>query len=266
MAEIKNPLEVYKILPQTNCGKCYFSTCLAFAAAVIKGEAQLTDCPDLDKASIEEFAPKIATRASSDWKQEEVLASLQKQVAALDLPSKASALGGKIVGDKLSLKSLGKDFLVDPEGNVTSECHTHAGLTIPLLSYILQSSGVEISGEWVPFRELEGGGAMNPLFIQRGEIRLKNIADRHTDLFEDLVGLFSGERADKEFFSDIALILYPLPKVPILICYWKPEEDLESVLNIFFDSTADRHLNISSIFSLAVGFVMMMEKIAVKHC
>ena len=76
----------------------------------------------------------------------------------------------------------------------------------------------------------------------------------------------SAEQAGKNnFSSDISVILSPLPKLPVLICYWKPEEDLGSKLNIFFDATADRHLIIESIFELTIGMVMMFEKIALKH-
>ena len=57
----------------------------------------------------------------------------------------------------------------------------------------------------------------------------------------------------------------PLPKVPILICYSKPEDDFESNLNLFFDSTAEDHLNIESIYFLGVGLVRMFEKIALRH-
>jgi hypothetical protein len=64
----------------------------------------------------------------------------------------------------------------------------------------------------------------------------------------------------------MALSLYPLPKVPILICYWHAEGDMDSDLNIFFDVSAEKHLKIESIFSLGVGLVMMFEKIARKHC
>ncbi|MBW2172383.1 MAG: DUF3786 domain-containing protein, partial [Deltaproteobacteria bacterium] len=59
--------------------------------------------------------------------------------------------------------------------------------------------------------------------------------------------------------------LHPLPKVPILICYWKPDDGLESELNIFFDSTAEQNLNIESIFTLSTGLVRMLEKIALRH-
>ena len=34
-------IDVYKILPQTNCGKCLLPSCLAFAAAVVAGRKKL---------------------------------------------------------------------------------------------------------------------------------------------------------------------------------------------------------------------------------
>jgi hypothetical protein len=106
---------------------------------------------------------------------------------------------------------------------------------------------------------------MSALFEQRGEKRLQGLADSHTDLFDDLVSMFGGTREKKIFASDISVVLYPLPKLPVLICYWKPEEDLGSKLAIFFDATADRHLAVEWIFELSIGMVMMFEKIARKH-
>jgi hypothetical protein len=40
---------------------------------------------------------------------------------------------------------------------------------------------------------------------------------------------------------------------------------MDSDLTIFFDASAEKHLQIESLFSLGVGLVMMFEKIARKH-
>jgi DNA-binding CsgD family transcriptional regulator/ArsR family metal-binding transcriptional regulator len=40
-------IDIYKILPQTNCKECGFSTCLAFAAALSKGQTRIDQCPGL---------------------------------------------------------------------------------------------------------------------------------------------------------------------------------------------------------------------------
>ena len=56
-----------------------------------------------------------------------------------------------------------------------------------------------------------------------------------------------------------------MPRVPILICYWKPEDGLESSLNVFFDVTISDNLNIEFVYSLGIGLVTMFEKISLRH-
>lgn len=41
---------------------------------------------------------------------------------------------------------------------------------------------------------------------------------------------------------------------------WEPEDELESSLKIFFDSTAEDNLNIESIYALGTGLVMNRSK------
>jgi len=266
MSKITNPFDIYKLLPHTNCGECTLPNCLAFSAAVIKGQKKLTDCPYIKTEDTKHLTGRIGIREDFNRARGEDLEVLKSRVRKIDFSTKANVLGAKIVSGKLAIKSLGKDFFIDIKGNVTSECHTHVWLTVPLLSYIAHSSGDDITGRWVPFRELRNGSPMNPLFVQRGEKPLKRLIDSNSELLGDLISMFSGERADNNLFSsDIALSLYPLPKVPILICYWNPESDMDSDLNIFFDASAEKHLEIESIFSLGVGLVMMFEKIAQKH-
>jgi hypothetical protein len=80
-----------------------------------------------------------------------------------------------------------------------------------------------------------------------------------------MVHLFNGRQVEKHYKSDISLVLHPLPKVPILICYWRPEDELESDLNLFFDSKVEENLSIESIYTLATGLVIMFEKLALRH-
>ena len=261
----KNPLEIYKILPQTNCGQCYLPSCLAFSAAVTNGSKKLADCPFITETEAQKISPNVVTVEPYEIMRGEDIKLLQKRIAGIELPGLTDKLGAKMVGTHLAVTCLGKDFFVDHLGKVTSECHTHTGLTIPLLSYIVSGTGSDPTGNWVHFRELKDGPRMSALFEQRGEKRLQSLADSHTDLFDDLVSMFSGTEEENMFDSDISIILYPLPKLPILICYWKSEDELGSKLNIFFDKSADSHLPIQSIFELSIGMVMMFEKIAQKH-
>lgn len=46
-------LEIYKLLPRTNCGECGRSTCMAFAKALRESAATVSECPPLC-ASVQE--------------------------------------------------------------------------------------------------------------------------------------------------------------------------------------------------------------------
>jgi acetyl-CoA decarbonylase/synthase complex subunit gamma len=53
-------LEIYKLLPQTNCKDCDYPTCLAFAMKLAAKQAELKDCPHVS----EEAASKLEAASS----------------------------------------------------------------------------------------------------------------------------------------------------------------------------------------------------------
>ena len=53
-------LEIFKLLPKTNCKKCGMPTCLAFAMALAQKRAKLDDCPD-----VSEEAKKVLAAAAA---------------------------------------------------------------------------------------------------------------------------------------------------------------------------------------------------------
>lgn len=54
-----SPIQIYGLLPRTNCGECGESNCMAFAAKLVNREAILEECPPLltpeNKASFDEL-------------------------------------------------------------------------------------------------------------------------------------------------------------------------------------------------------------------
>lgn len=53
-------IEIFKLLPKTNCRKCGYLTCLAYAADLRQGVAQLEECPYLALPEYTENRQKIA--------------------------------------------------------------------------------------------------------------------------------------------------------------------------------------------------------------
>jgi hypothetical protein len=265
MTQLNNPIEILKLLDKSNCRKCNERTCLAFAAAVSRGQKMLGECPNLDEDIIRQFGEESQDRKSSDWDTEEILNRLKDRLNGVDLAAAAKRIDAAYKDGNLTLKVCGKDFGVDSKGNFSSEIHIHSWLTLPVLNYILEGKGVDPSGEWVPFRELKGGKDWARFFEHRCEKPMKKVADSYPELFANMLHIFAGKQVERHFDSDISLVLYPLPKVPILICYWRPEDDLESDFHLFFDSTAVNNLKIDSIYTLTTGLTIMFERIALRH-
>ncbi len=265
MSPFANAMELFKLLPKTNCRACNETTCLAFASKVFLGQKTLELCPHIEPDTIPDTHITAPAIPSVDEQREERLNLLKARVASVDLSATAERVGGVFENNKLTLRIFGKPLRVDEEGNLSSDIHINPWITSTALGYIFACKGEKLTGQWVPLRELKGGREKNGLFVQRSEVPFKALADRYTGLFEELIELFNGESMEGQFQSDISLVLWPLPRLPILVCYWKPEEGMDSDLHLFFDSSADMNAGIDLVYTVATGIVVMFEKIARRH-
>jgi hypothetical protein len=265
MLVFKNAMDVFKLLEKSNCRKCNEKTCLAFASKVFLGQKPLDLCPCLSQEVLDQYQEKQNSSNRSALYGDRMLADLKSQMNTCDLQAAAKRVGGVFANSKLTIRIFGKPFSISSNGTMYSDIHINHFIATPVLEYVLQCKGVPLTHNWIPFRELKGGLEMNGLFVQQSEKPLKKIADGYPNLFEDLMTIFSGKEVENGSDADISLALYPLPKLPILISYWKPEEGMESDLHIFFDSSAEMNANLNVIYLLSAGIVKMFGKISITH-
>lgn len=260
------PLAIYKITPKTNCGQCLLPSCLAFSAAVVAGSKKFKDCPHLHAEEYKHLELHQTTTDTQEATRAEFIEKLEGKVAHLDFQDIAPILGCQVKQGQLEIMSLGKRFSVSQAGTLNSECHIIPWVQAPILSYITHQTHMGITGNWISFRELKGGIDWQGLFTSRCEQPLCALADQNPELLADLIDLFMGTETDtQKYEADIGLILHPLPHIPILICYQKADEDLNSELTIFFDECCGQNLHIKSIYTLCAGLVKMFEQIALHH-
>lgn len=266
MKKFKNALEIYQLLEKSNCKKCGERTCLAFAGKVFHEQLQIKDCPFVSSETANQYSgSSIGQLNVASNNVEQTLNSLKQAVAKIDLASIADEIGGKWSDDKLTIKVFGKAFYIHSDGNVTSDLHINMWVLAPLLTYVINNKKKLLSGEWVSFRNLVTGSSSYPLFHQRCEIPMSKIANSYTDLFEDMIHVFQGKQEENLNGSDISLVLYPLPKLPILIRYWKPDDEMESDFKFLFDSSADFNLDIEQINTICTGMALMFQKLSITH-
>lgn len=266
MAEFKNTMEVFKLLKKTNCKECNKKTCLAFAAAVFQGQAYLHDCPYIDGTIIDQYGDKKNTFESiPDKEYQKKIDNFKKEISKIDLSTKAEKVDGSFNKNKLTIKTLGKNFSVDDKGNISTDIHVNSWIAPVVYTYILNCAGKPLTEEWVSFRELRRAMDWYKFFNHQCVKTLKEIADTYTYFFKNIIELFNGKQVENHYDADISLIIYPLPKLPILICYNKPDDGLESDLNLFFDKSSDKNFNIDDIYTISTGLAIMFKKLALTH-
>ncbi len=266
MTVFSNVMAVLKLLDKSNCGKCNEKTCLAFAAKVFKGERSLCECPPLPEEVRSDYPDAPRKRVLQiERDQAAMISRLKEKLLVKDFSMLAETVKGTFEQDRLTLRVLGKPLSIDRSGRIFTDIHTNPWLVLAVLEYFLQCRGLALSGRWVPFRELENAGGRTALFVQEALNPLKRLADAFPRLFEDLILVFKGEMVDNFHQSDLSLVLTPLPRLPILICYWKPSDGMGSDLHLFFDATAVENSSIETVFGISTGLVRMFQKISVTH-
>jgi hypothetical protein len=260
-----NAMAIFQLLDKSNCRQCGEKTCMAFAGAVFTGRRPLSECPRLDRRLLDEYSDDPRNGYDVELNRDDFLENLKNQIQDVDLKAAAGRIGGRYENDSLIIKVMGKNFAITQKGMISTDIHVNPWVTAPFLNYVLYGKGMDPTGDWRSFRELADGRERYPLFQKRCEEQMKQVADSYTDLFDDMVHLFNGKQVDPQFQSDISVVLHPLPKVPIMVCYWLPEEGMQSSLNVFFDQTADNNLDIGSIFSLGAGLAQMFTRLARRH-
>jgi hypothetical protein len=247
-------VDLYKSLSRKNCGKCAQKKCMPFALSVIKGEAELSECPCLTDDQVNELQKKIV---HSDWREDLIL-RLKGDIRDIDFGSIASHIGAELRGRALMLKCMGREYLIDPGGEITTEGFITPWIKILLLHYIKTGGRADLSGRWVSFSELKSGMVKASSFTRDCEEPLREMLDSDLQKVAQLMIRFGAETAD-DFPTEQAWRVLLLPRVPVVVLYWPGDAEFGSKVKILFDSTADKFLDVESIMFLAEGFVYNIE-------
>jgi len=259
--------EIVKLTDRSNCGECGFPTCLAFAVAVLQGRANPSDCPAFDPEAAglvmrTELDP--AARMIDDLAQAKIT-ELKSRIREVSFEEAARRIGGVARDGRIGVRFLGKMFELDKDGEMHAECHVNSWIHFPFLNYVLESEGREPRGEWISFRQWKAARDWHIYFSHRGDGAMHRMADRHTELFLDILDLFGKDYEGKEPVADHVKILYPLPKVPMLVCYTEAEGDFESSLTLLFDKSIESNLPPDAVYLLVQGMLEMFRRIIERH-
>lgn len=247
-------IELYKKLPKRNCGACAQTKCMPFAMAVTKGEAEPEGCPLL---SDEELASIRAVLTRKDWRAE-LIARLQAEIGTLRLTDIAEGIGAETGAEGLSVTCMGREFIVSPSGEISTQGHITPWMKILLLHYIRTAGSGPLSGRWVSYADLRGGMVKITSFRRECEEPLRELFDRGAENTGRIIERL-GATKEQGFPTRYAWRLSLLPKLPVIILYWPSDDEFPAKVSVLFDSTADRFLDAESLVFLVEGLAKNIE-------
>jgi Domain of unknown function (DUF3786)/Putative Fe-S cluster len=256
---MKTAVEIYKLLPKTNCGKCGTASCFGFAARLATHQASPDGCPAMSKAARE------ALRESGEEKHgspgtvyEQVLVSLQPRIQALDFRKTASLFGiGFISPDMLELVFLNEKY------RVTKEKIADAGgkeprpwISILIYNHLCMPDPPAPSGEWITFSSIPASHAKDKAWAGHVE---EVVAKHFSGMVSELGGAckkFGGVESEIKGNHDAAYAFRFFPHYPVLLLFYDAvaEENFPAQCKMLLDKTAPKYLDIESIVVLGEEF------------
>jgi hypothetical protein len=249
-----NALELYKRLPKKNCGQCRQKICMPFALALIKGEAEFSECPYLSAEDVGELQKKIV---HTDWR-EDLIRRLREDIRAIDFTEVAPHIGAALMDKSLLLRCMGREFVIDASGEVTTGGFLTPWMKILLLHYIKTGGRADAGGKWVSFSELKSGMVKSSSFTRDCEEPLRELFDGGLQKVQQQLERCGAEKRD-DFPTPHAWHITLLPKIPVIILYWTADNEFASKVKVLFDSTADRFLDVESLIFLVEGLLYNIE-------
>ncbi|HPM43295.1 MAG TPA: DUF3786 domain-containing protein [Candidatus Omnitrophota bacterium] len=148
-------------------------------------------------------------------------------------------LGGAPESD-ISVRFLADEYILDTKNrsvhslscNVPAKDYT----SVIILHYIAKKLKLKALpkpyGEWIDFKDLEGGEIYYPIFKKRTIDRIASKFGRDHDAFRSSVGRYPSRAAS---IGDTSFIVDTFTDVPILIALYGQDEEFGPGANILFD-------------------------------
>ncbi|HDH06077.1 MAG TPA: DUF3786 domain-containing protein [Nitrospirae bacterium] len=247
-----NPLDVYKKLPRSNCGRCAAGTCMSFAVQFLRRMVSSSECPELDEQSEKEIDAMLSD--TGDWKEKRLI-ELFKEVSRINFCDVAKNIGATGEEDVLKIRYMGKEVTLRHTG-FEDEMDIRDRLLI--LMYIKQAGKSRLSGKWVAFRDLKDGLLRAESFHGACEISLAKMFEHSKGGFLRRLSAMGAEEVEG-FPAEHSFVIYPLPKIPFLVLLRSGDEDFGADCKVLLDSTAAEFLDVEALLYLGMAFVRAMK-------
>ncbi|NPV59083.1 MAG: DUF3786 domain-containing protein [Actinobacteria bacterium] len=164
-------------------------------------------------------------------------------------------------GLKLTIPSFGRRIeIVMPDGSmeVPEEIDSFS-LRVLALRYIKLSSGMEVTGEWIAYRDLPGGRFYATTLVPTVEQPLARVFGYREGALTEAAAALAGERAA---YGDESFVFRAFPRVPLLLVLYRGDEEFPPSSRVLFDRCCSDYLNTDDLKILVTQLAAHLFKAA----
>jgi hypothetical protein len=262
---MKTAVEIYRLLPRTNCGKCGLPSCFGFAAKLATHQASPDDCPDMTDAVRDALKESGAERHDSPGTvYEQALASLQPKIQALDFEKTACLFGAIIKGpDRLELIFLNESYVVTKEKILDSAGkEPRPWISILIYNHLCMPDPPSPAGEWTTFGSIPASHAKDKAWAGHVEEVIAKHFTGNVATLKTACENLGGIKANIPGNHDAAYEFRFFPHYPALLLFSDAvlDEDFPAQCRLLLDRTAPRYLDIESIVVLGEEFASRLTQ------
>lgn len=258
-------VDLYRdVLVKTNCRDCGFPTCLAFAAKVVSEKHPLRNCPHIPADVLARCEVELAEQyGQGKWLKrdmaEDALQWAKSRAASLTVEDLPARIGGELIQvdsqTVLRLPYFNKHLHI---AGTTVMLSDGSELTryeqVFILNHLAQGGRNQPTGNWKGFVEFPN--TVSKMVSMKNSVEeplIDKFSGKKEELLEHALKLGAVPMAANEGAADVAVVFYPLPRVPVALLFWDatPDDDVQSQAKLMFDKTVVEHLDIESIVFLS---------------
>ena len=167
------------------------------------------------------------------------------QIGEIDLDSIAERLGGSVEKDEMVLSFFGQPYRISSRGIIDpSGKQPLMGVSVVLCKYLLLCPDTPyLNKEWVSYRDFKDTAPLVHSFINHTE---RPIVQNYSNRLKDLAAAcekLGGKDPGLDLNYQLIMILYPLPKVPVLLLFDDVDEEFPAQCKVLFERRAEHYLD-----------------------
>ncbi len=256
---MKTAVDIYKLLPKTNCGRCGTPNCFGFAVKLSTGQATPDQCGTLTESSRKALEAETAGhRAAAGTVFEQTLAALKPRIAVLDFEKAARLFGATLKGpDELELLLLNRQYRIT-RGKIVDRSGKEppAWISILIYNHLSMPDPPPPADTWITFSSVPASHAKDKAWAAHvEEVIAKHFAGNVGGLKKACTEM-GGLSIHMAGTHDAAFAFRFFPHYPALLLFYNaaPDEGFPAQCRLLLDKTAPDYLDIESIVVLGEEF------------